>query len=180
MASPRANKKAMQDLEKWKIKESDVFSKKVTKACKLASVSLQKDINRTVTTPTNFTKNAVGFQFKYDKFGSKNRIYIKDVQANYLGNLIDDNTAVTKFNPFNRAKNAYGNIAGLKTMRNLKAVKQKHNGVSRTVLIKTNVKKKDKRLIAIRKSMTQRKILGSWKSITDKIINNVNRITIKR
>lgn len=35
-------KDVMKDLEKWRIKESDVFSKKVTKASKLASVELQR------------------------------------------------------------------------------------------------------------------------------------------
>lgn len=51
------------DLSKWKIKETDLFSKKVTKASKLASVELQRDINRRVDKPTNFTRNAVGFKF---------------------------------------------------------------------------------------------------------------------
>ncbi|TEW83390.1 hypothetical protein D5R38_18645 [Serratia marcescens] len=163
------------DLNKWRIKESDNFSKRVTKAAKLASVNLQRDINGQIEKPTAFTKNAVGFSFNVGKFVTRNRIYIKDVQANYLGHLIDDNSPIKKFVP-NSAKftNAYGNIPGLKNMRNLKTVKQKHNNVSRVILIKTTAKKKDKRLIAVfQKNGKRKKTLGSWSQISTRIESQI-------
>lgn len=165
-----------EDLSKWKIKETDVFSKKVTKASKLASVELQRDINRRVDKPTNFTRNAVGFKFKYDKNGSKNRIFIKDVQAQYLAPLIDSNKPVDKFVPVPGATNGFGNIAGLKQRRNLKSVTQVHNGQRRTILIKTTAKR-NKRVVAIfERNKSRRKTIGSWNKITDKILKTVNRV----
>ncbi|MDP8728373.1 hypothetical protein [Serratia marcescens] len=167
-------KKVIRDLNKWRIKEDDKFSKRVTKASKLASVELQRHINRNTDRPTAFTKNAVGFQFKIGKGVTTNRIYIKDIQAKYLGHLIDDETPVNKFNPLPKTTNNYGNIAGLKTMRNLKAVVQKHKGTNRTILIKTNAKK-NKRLIAIFKRNSQRrKYYGSWPEISNKVTSQVN------
>lgn len=172
-------KSVKQDLSKWKIKESDHFSKRVTKASKLASVELQRKINRRVDGPVNFTRNAVGFKFKIAKTGSSNRIFIKDIQADYLGRLIDDNKPFDKFVPTSSplAINAYGNIAGLKTMRNLEAVKQKKPGITRTILIKINVKKQNRRVIAIfKRNETRKKSLGSWSDISDDIIETVNRV----
>lgn len=167
-------KDAKRDLEKWKIKQGDSFSKRITKACKLASENLQKTINRNVDRPTNFTRNAVGFQFKVDKFGTKNRIFIKDLQAQYLAPLIDSNNLVSKFVPNRPADtNQFGNIAGLKQMRNLKAVKQKHKGIQRTVLIKTNAKK-NKRLIAIFKRARRRHIIGTWDTLSKTMIRQIN------
>ena len=168
------------DLSKWKIKQSDQFSKRVTKASKLASVELQRKINREVDGPVNFTKNAVGFSFRYVKAGSKNRIFIKDTQAEYLGKLIDDNSSFNKYVPtgVRGSTNKFGNIPGLKTRRNIEAVKQIHNGTTRTVLIKTNVKKQNKRLIAVfKKNQTRKKSLGSWNKITNDIIKTVNRVS---
>ncbi|WP_368287559.1 hypothetical protein AB2B46_15370 [Kluyvera intermedia] len=171
--------KIKQDLNKWKINESDQFSKRVTKASKLASVELQRKINREVKGAVNFTKNAVGFSFKYDKQGSTNRIFIKDIQADYLGKLIDDISAFNKFTPtgVQGSKNKLGNIPGLKTRRNMTAVKQKRNGQTRTILIKTNGKKQNKRLIAVfKRNQTRRKTLGSWNQISADIIKTVNRV----
>ncbi|CAM7336451.1 hypothetical protein WAY59_002350 [Escherichia coli] len=172
-------KDVMKDLEKWRIKESDVFSKKVTKASKLAYVELQRKINRRVDGPVNFTKNAVGFSFRYDQNGSRNRIYIKDKQADYLAPLIDDNKGINKFVPtgVRGSKNKFGNIPNLKSRNNLEAVKQKKDGVTRTILIKTNVKKQDRRLIAVfKKNQHRRKTLGSWNQISDDILKTVKRV----
>lgn len=164
------------DLSKWKIKETDLFSKQVTKASKLASVELQRDINRRVDKPTNFTRNAVGFKFRYDKNGSKNRIFIKDVQAQYLAPLIDSNKPVDKFVPVPGSTNAFGNIAGLRQRRNLEEVKQRHNGTERTILIKTTAKR-NKRIVAIfERNKKRRKTIGSWDKISDKIFKTVNRV----
>ncbi|WPR92359.1 hypothetical protein SM909_17360 [Klebsiella aerogenes] len=167
------------DLNKWKIKEFDQFSKRVTKASKLASVELQRKINRTVDGAVNFTKNAVGFSFKVDKNGTTNRIYIKDVQAGYLGKLIDGDKPVDKFVPtgVQGSRNQFGNIPGLKTRRNLEAVKQKKDGVTRTILIKTTQKKQNKRVIAVfERNKNRKKILGSWDVISNDIIKTVNRV----
>lgn len=166
--------KAKRDLDKWKIKESDSFSKRVTKASKLASVELQKHINRNIDKPVAFTKNAVGFQFKIGKFVTTNRIYIKDVQANYVSHLIDEQSPIKKFVPTSdKFTNAYGNIPGLKTMRNLKAVSQKHKGQQRTILIKTTAKK-NKRLIAIfKRNGSRKKTLGSWSSMCERVESQV-------
>ncbi|BEC01789.1 hypothetical protein [Escherichia coli] len=170
------------DLDKWRIKESDQFSKRVTKASKLASVELQRKINRRVEGPVNFTKNAVGFKFKVDQYGTTNRIFIKDVQANYLGHLIDDNSEINKFVPtgVKGSKNQFGNIPNLKTRRNLEAVKQKKDGITRTILIKTNVKKQNKRVIAIfKRHQNRKKTLGSWNNISNDIIKTVKRVATK-
>ncbi|MBT2109984.1 hypothetical protein LRM31_07260 [Enterobacter kobei] len=167
------------DLDKWKIKESDQFSKRVTKASKLASVELQRKINRDVEGPVNFTKNAVGFKFKVTKTGSENRIFIKDTQAEYLGQLIDDNKAFNKYVPtgVRGSKNQFGNIPGLKTRRNLESVKQNKDGKTRTILIKTNVKQQNKRVIAIfKRHQTRKKTIGSWTKISDDIHKNVLRV----
>ncbi|MFM8069473.1 hypothetical protein PU682_03255 [Klebsiella pneumoniae] len=171
-------KSVKNDLSKWKIKETDVFSKKVTKASKLASVELQRKINRRVKGPVNFTKNAVGFSFRYDKYGSKNRIYIKDTQADYLSHLIDNPRPINKFVPtgVQGSKNQFGNIPGLKTKRNMKVVKQKKDGQQRTILIKTNARR-NKRLIAVfKRNQSRRKTIGSWDKISQDILKTVNRI----
>ncbi|HBM9257477.1 TPA: hypothetical protein L0X66_001809 [Citrobacter freundii] len=170
------------DLDKWRIKESDQFSKRVTKASKLASVELQRKINRRVEGPVNFTKNAVGFRFNIDKEGTTNRIFIKDVQANYLSHLIDDNSPINKYVPtgVRGSTNQFGNIPGLKTRRNLEAVKQKKDGINRTILIKTNVKKQNKRVIAIfKRHQTRKKSIGSWTDISNDIIKTVRRVATK-
>lgn len=162
-------------LEKWKINESDQFSKRVTKASKLASVALQKHIIRETKGPTSFTKNAVGFQFNVGKFRTTNRIFIKDIQADYLSHLIDNEDPVKKFVP-NSAKstNAYGNIPGLKNMRNLVSVDQNHNGVKRTILVKTNAKK-NKRLIAVfKKNGVRKKSYGSWEDMSNMMERQVS------
>ncbi|HAW2200218.1 TPA: hypothetical protein JLO99_002743 [Escherichia coli] len=167
------------DLEKWRLKESDSFSKRVTKASKLASVELQRRINRRVDNPVNFTKNSVGFSFRYDKNGSKNRIYIKDRQAKYLAPLIDDNKGVDKFVPtgVRGSINKFGNIPGLKSRRNMATVKQNKDGTTRTILIKTSTKKQNKRVIAIfERHKARKKMLGSWNEITDDILKTVNRV----
>ncbi|MFP8558236.1 hypothetical protein ACLH2J_01820 [Klebsiella michiganensis] len=171
-------KSVKNDLSKWKIKETDVFSKKVTKASKLASVELQRKINRRVKGPVNFTKNTVGFSFRYDKYGSKNRIFLKDKQADYLSHLIDNNSSVNKFVPtgVQGSKNQYGNIPGLKTKRNLEVVKQKKDSRQRTILIKTTAKR-NKRLIAVfKRNQSRRKTLGSWDQISQDILKTVNRV----
>lgn len=167
------------DLNKWRIKESDQFSKRVTKASKLASVELQRKINRRVDGPVNFTKNAVGFSFKYDQNGSKNRIYIKDTQAKYLSPLIDDTKGINKFVPtgVKGSKNKFGNIPNLKTKNKLEVVKQNKDNTKRTILIKTNVKKQNRRVIAIFKKHQQRKkTLGSWNNISNDILKTVKRV----
>ena len=56
-------------------------------------VELQRKINRDVEGAVNFTKNAVGFKFKVTKTGTENRIFIKDTQAEYLGQLIDSSVS---------------------------------------------------------------------------------------
>ncbi|MBN5214291.1 hypothetical protein [Serratia ureilytica] len=168
-------KKVKRDLDKWKIKESDHFSKRVTKASKLASEALQKHINRETKGPTNFTKNAVGFQFNVGKFVTRNRIFIKDVQANYLSHLIDNEDLIKKFVPNNsKFVNALGNIPGLKNMRNLVSVDQLHKGQKRTILIKTTAKK-NKRLIAIfKKNGVRKKSYGTWEQMSNTMERQVS------
>lgn len=166
------------DLEKWKIKEGDSFSKRVTKASKLASVELQRKIDRRVKGPVNFTKNAVGFSFKITKNGTTNRIFIKDTQAGYLSHLIDNQDPINKFVPtgVQGSKNQFGNIPGLKTRRNLEAVKQNKNGRQRTILIKTNAKQ-NKRLIAVfKRNQHRRKVIGSWDQIANDLTKTVKRV----
>ncbi|EPF4207582.1 hypothetical protein ACSSEQ_001217, partial [Enterobacter hormaechei] len=113
---------------------------------------------------------------RYDKNGSKNRIFIKDVQAQYLAPLIDSNKPVDKFVPVPGSTNAFGNIAGLRQRRNLEEVKQRHNGTERTILIKTTAKR-NKRIVAIfERNKKRRKTIGSWDKISDKIFKTVNRV----
>ena len=167
------------DLENWRIKETDSFSKKVTKASKLASVNLQRKINGRIDRPTNFTQQAVGFSFKIDRIGSVNRIYIKDAQARYLAPLIDSDKEVSKFVPLQGYTNNFGNIAGLKNMKNLKKITQKRNGVTRTVLIKTTAKKQNKRLIAIFKKARRIHRVGTWSELSVQMIQQVNRVVMQ-
>ncbi|EPU5644168.1 hypothetical protein ACVXZK_003611, partial [Escherichia coli] len=120
--------------------------------------------------------------FKIDKEGTTNRIFIKDVQANYLSHLIDDNSPINKYVPtgVRGSTNQFGNIPGLKTRRNLEAVKQKKDGINRTILIKTNVKKQNKRVIAIfKRHQTRKKSIGSWTDIGNDIIKTVRRVATK-
>lgn len=179
MRDPNKGKarKVKEDLQKWAIKEDDLFSKKLTKASKLASVQLQRYINGNIKGgATPFTQKAVGFQFRYDKFGSWNRIYIRDAQAAYLGDLIDDDKRFKKFVPIaGRNTNKFGNIIGLRNFRNLIPVKQMHNGRMRTILIKPSAKG-IKRFVAVQKEISPRKTLGSWKEMEKRMINNINRV----
>ena len=170
-------KRVKEDLSKWQIKESDVYSKKVTKATKLASVALQRYIDSHIKGGgVPFTKKAVGFNFKYDKFGSQNRVYLRDTQANYLSSLIDDNKKYKKFVPIaGRNTNKFGNIIGLKNFRNLIPVTQIKDGKKRTILIKPNAKGA-KRFVAVQKISTRQKTLGSWDKLTNMMINNINRV----
>lgn len=169
-------KDAKKDLDKWRLKESDSFSKRVTKASKLASVELQRKINRNIDRPTGFTQNAVGFKFTIDKFGTTNKIFIKDIQGNYLGKLIDDNQPFNKFVPINGKVNQFGNIAGLKTRRNLESVEQKHQGKKRTILIRTTAKKKNRVVAIFKPHQNRKKVLGSWADICNDLESTIFRV----
>ena len=179
MRDPNRGKaqKVKEDLNKWAIKEDDVFSKKLTKASKLASVQLQRYINGNIKGgATPFTQKAVGFQFRYDKFGSWNRIFIRPPQAAYLGDLIDDDKRFKKFVPIaGRNTNKFGNIIGLRNFRNLVPVKQMKNGRMRTILIKPSARG-IKRLVAVQKDIQPRHTLGSWKQMEKRMINSINRV----
>ncbi|WP_039660909.1 hypothetical protein [Pantoea sp. MBLJ3] len=168
---------AKRDLEKWRLKETDSFSKRVTKASKLASVELQRDINRKIDRPTKFTQNAVGFNFKIDKFGTKNRIYIKDIQSNYLSKLIDDNQNFGKFVPVPGKVNQFGNIPNLKTRRGLEPVTQNHNGHKRTILIKKSAKTANKIVAIYKPDQHRSKALGSWAEICNQLEKTVARVS---
>lgn len=167
-------KKVKQDLEKWRIKESDSFDKKVTKICKLASVHLQRKINGNIDKPTNFTQNAVGFKFTRKKTETVNSIFIKDVQTKYLLPYFEGKD-VTKMQPVAEdRKNQFGNIKSLKSKR---YVKVKHKN-GKEILIdpkkKRNKKGVSKRLVAIKETNTRRAVLGSWESNAKEIIRMVN------
>lgn len=173
--------KVKRDLEKWKIKQTDSFSKKFTKVCKMASVRLQEKINKKVDRPVNFTKNAVGFRFEKHKRYTENIIFIKKIQARYLGAYIEGDT-VSKFQPVDESrKNAYGNIKQLKSKKYRKIVhkngrqilidptkkngKLRKNGKGRTV---------GRRLIATMETHKRKITLGTWKENKKELVRMIN------
>jgi len=93
--------------------------------------------------------------------------------------LIDSNKEVSKFVPLQGYTNSFGNITGLKNMKNLKKITQKRNGVTRIALIKTTAKKQNKRLIAIFKKARRIHRVGTWSELSDQMIQQVNRVVMR-
>lgn len=160
------------------------FQSEIIKRSRALSDTIQKGINASVDRgATAFTSRAMLMTYRKTSTGVSTTILVKDIQAQYLYEILVQPKAIDKFVPTSAARlTAQGNIAGLK--KNLsngryKAIKGK-NGKER--LIDTS-KKKTKRIIGIREEK-QRKMIydfyvhaeeGARLMISD--INGTLRIT---
>jgi len=103
------------------IRQLDAQQKQVPYATARALTMTAKDVQRDVTTaipqlldkPTPFTRNAVGITYA-TKMTLRSRVFIKDIQAKYLGIQITGGTRLPPKRalvvPFNVPVNAYGNL----------------------------------------------------------------------
>ncbi|MDD7993754.1 hypothetical protein [Kosakonia radicincitans] len=135
------------------------FQSEIIKRSRALSDTLQKGINSSVDRgATAFTSRAMLMTYRKTSTGVSTTILVKDIQAQYLYEILVQPKATDKFVPTSAARlTAQGNIAGLK--KNLsngryKVIKGK-NGKER--LVDTS-KKKTKRIIGVREEK-QRKMI---------------------
>jgi hypothetical protein len=78
-----------------------------------AAFAASKELIRlSVDRPTPFTKNATGRQVRTEAGRVQGRVYLKNIQADYLAPMIDGlPSGVSKPVPFTATANQYGNLA---------------------------------------------------------------------
>ena len=140
------------------------FQKEMIKRTRELAVQMQKDMSAAVDKgATGFTNRAV--LFTYQRKSDTNltaSILIKDVQANYLYDIIVQPKAIDKFINTSAARlTAQGNISGLHA--NLQSGKYKvvkgKNGKERLIdTSKKDTKKKTKRVIGLREKKKRKLI----------------------
>ncbi|HED2478348.1 MULTISPECIES: hypothetical protein [Citrobacter] len=117
-----------------------------------------------------FTDNSMLTFFSKRPTGVTVTLMVKDIQAQYLYGSLVEQKNIDKFIPTSNAKlTKQGNITGLKS--NLKSGKYKvveQKGTKRII----DTRKKDDRVIAVKKPKT-RKIIYDWYGNADKKINIV-------
>lgn len=140
------------------------FQSEIIKRSKALAQKMQADMNAAVDKgPTSFTQRSVLFMYKKSGANSvRATIMIKNIQAQYLYDIIVKPKAIDKFIPTSAARlTKNGNIASLKA--NLgngkyKVVKGK-NGKERLIdTSKKDTKKKTKRVIGLRESKKRKLI----------------------
>lgn len=136
------------------------FQNEIIKRSKALAMKMQFDMNNSVDKgATNFTQRSILFMYRKVGNGVTTTIMVKNIQAQYLYDVIVKQKAIDKFIPTSKARlDRFGNITGLK--KNLssgryKVVKSK-NGKER--LIDTSQKKKVKRVIGLRESKRRKLI----------------------
>tara|TARA_B100000427_G_scaffold329384_2_gene345347 strand:+ start:1110 stop:1691 length:582 start_codon:yes stop_codon:yes gene_type:complete len=162
----RKEKKHIPEATYWALKNT---AKKVQTALE---VQTEKKLDR----PTRFTQKAFGIQWpKRNKLGLTTRIYIKDIQAEYLRWMIEGGTNTNKGKkipvPTNNARvNKFGNIPGKKSgvVKNKQEIRKTKTGGG--VWTKTKV---PKLIIAFKDSITYAKDRYPFYKIGYSVVNNV-------
>lgn len=139
------------------------FQSEIIKRSRALSDNLQKGINASVDRGTVvFTSRAMLMTYRKTSTGVSTTILVKDIQAQYLYEILVQPKAIDKFVPTSAARlTAPGNISGLK--KNLasgryKIVKGK-NGKERLIdTSKKDTKKKTKRIIGVREEKRRKMI----------------------
>ncbi len=163
-------------MERWRIETSDTVEDAMFKAGKLVSINMQKEIARKVDGPINFTAKNALYYIKEKKgiYAREYRIGIKDAQDLYLSAIIDRKKPTDKLIPVNpKYTDKNGNIKGLS--RNLKnGAYVKVVQATETILINTKAKKREDRLIAIRK-LSKRPHKISWDKLEESAVKQFNQ-----
>lgn len=168
-------RKTMERLKRFRIQEGDSFQERMYKAAGLASVHLQKEITRAIDSPVPFSQKSIWY--KTQKVGQYKKLYrmgIMDNQDVYLSAIIDRKKPTDKLIPVDKKfTDKYGNIKGL--AKNLKNGKYKKvEQTNQTILINTAAKKRNNRMIAIRK-VSKRKHKIDWDQMVVSITKMINQ-----
>ncbi|HFZ2060974.1 TPA: hypothetical protein ACIJZ3_000631 [Enterobacter cloacae] len=150
-----------------------LFNDEIIKRSRLLSQKVQADLNNSVDRgAVPFTQRSVLFFYKKNgKQSVTATIMIKNIQAQYLYNILVEQKTIDKFVPTSIARlDKYGNISGLRkglSSGKYKIVKSK-NGKERLIdTTKKDTKKKTKRVVGLREEK-RRKIIYDFYGEVDK------------
>ncbi|WP_312953711.1 hypothetical protein [Atlantibacter hermannii] len=168
-------RRTLQRMEKWRIQTGDSYEKKMFKVAGMLSEYVQKEVNRAIDSPVPFTAKS-GIFYKATRTGRFTRLYqigVKDIQNIYLSALIDKQKPTTSLVPVaKKFTDKYGNIKGLrKNLANGSYVRVNHSDSS--ILINKAAKKREDRLIAIKRTSVRKKPI-KWPELEQKIIKMFN------
>lgn len=168
--------KTMKQMERWRVKTGDTIEDVMFKTGKLVSINMQKQIARKVDGPVNFTAKQALYFVKEKKgvYAREYRIGIKDAQDLYLSAIIDRKKPTDKLIPVDKKfTDKNGNIKSLSS--NLKrGTYVKVVQPTQTILINTKAKKREDRLIAIRK-VSKRPHKISWDELAEDAVDQFNQ-----
>ncbi|ROP61617.1 hypothetical protein EDF81_0088 [Enterobacter sp. BIGb0383] len=133
------------------------FQKEIITRARALSVQMQTDMNNAVDRgPVSFTQRSVLFTFKKTgKSSVRASILIKDVQANYLHEVLVKPKSLGKFIPTSSARlTKQGNISGLKNNLSKKRYIIVESGGKKRLIdtSKKDTKKRTKRIIGVKES----------------------------
>ncbi|WP_337015309.1 hypothetical protein [Leclercia sp. AS011] len=171
----RELEKTLKRLRRFQSDAGDSFQDKLYKACGLAAEHLRKEIVRNINSPVPFSQKPIYFVTqKKTKFTRIYKIGIYDKQDIYLSALIDRRKDTDKLVPVaQKFKDKYGNIKGLsRNVKNGSYVKVDQPG--QQILINLKAKKREDRLIAIRRKSKRKHVLN-WDKLTTDLLKMINR-----
>lgn len=178
----KSTQKAIDQLRKLTIKDSDDYMKRVGKASRQSSIILREQLADKIDRPVGFTQNQSTF-YTFKKISDskiEHKIGIKDSQDRYLGSLFKGRRKLTdKFIPINQKYvDGHGNIKGLNKNKQTGRYKEitTHQKKFKAILVDTAQTDRTKRIIAIKHNPTKRKAVFDWEEISTELINNINKV----
>jgi hypothetical protein len=138
------------------------FNKEVTSRARRLAQQIQNDLNAKIAGgPVNFTSKSILFRYVRNSDGTTtNQIIVKNIQAQYLYDVIVKPSLIEKYIPTSNAKlTAQGNIQGLR--KNLASGKYKvvkTNGTKRLIDTSKNGRKRKERVIGVREKKKRKLI----------------------
>ncbi|HGW3445808.1 hypothetical protein [Serratia marcescens] len=144
------------------------FNKEVSNRLRQLSQKMQIDMNNAIDRgPVPFTKNAILFRFYRDSTGQAvNQILVKNIQAQYLYDIIVKPSNLKKFIPTSTARmTQQGNISGLKSGLSSGKYKVVDSGGKRRLIdtSKKDTKTKTKRVIGLRETKKRKLVYDFYK-----------------
>ncbi|HCM57159.1 hypothetical protein OGY20_09845 [Citrobacter sp. Cpo114] len=181
----KSTQKAIEQLRKLTIKDSDDYMKRIGKASRQSSIILREKLADKIDRPVGFTQNQSTF-YSFKKISDtkiEHKIGIKDTQDRYLGSLFKGRRKLTdKFIPINtKYVDGHGNIKGLNKNKQSGRYKEVKTNQSKfkAILVDTTQKDRTKRIIAIKHNPTKRKSVFDWEQISTELIDNINKVAKK-
>lgn len=177
-----STQKAIEQLCKLTIKDSDDYMKRIGKASRQSSIILREKLADKIDRPVGFTQNQSTF-YSFKKISDtkiEHKIGIKDTQDRYLGSLFKGRRKLTdKFIPINtKYVDGHGNIKGLNKNKQSGRYKEVKTNQSKfkAILVDTTQKDRTKRIIAIKHNPTKRKSIFDWEQISTELIDSINKV----